>query len=250
MLAISNIIPLFVGANSLTPENYLYNKANTEMQNGDFESSKQTYLELIETVENSENTENLALAYLELATIYEVEGNTNTALKTYRAGMKVAQKESAIYYTFQGKEQMLEGEFDSAIASFKKSIELEPDNFAAHNSIGAYLLLRANGDKAVLEEALFYNAYALQLYPNELTVMENTAVNLLELQRFGDAKPIYEAIIEVSPNNAPRLLELAVIELSQGGQIRALKLYNRVLAIDSSIIPEDVAIAFAEIQQK
>ena len=236
--------PLFINAVNLTPENYLYNRANIEMQNGDFESAKQSYSELIEAIKKTKNTENLAIIYLELATIYEAEGDTNTALKTYEIGMESSQKESALYYIFQGKKQMLEGKFESAIASLKKSIELEPDNFIAYNSIGAYLLLKANGNKALLKDALFYNSHALQLHPEELIVMENTAINLFELKRLDEAKPIYERIIALNPKNAARLLELAIIELNQGNKTRSLELYNKVLTIDPSIVPKDVVAIF------
>ncbi len=86
------------------------------------------------------------------------------------------------------------GDYDEAIAAYKKVVEIEPDNGDGWNNLGATYLQTARFEESI---PVFQKASALLPTADTYT---NLGIAYTSLGRYADAVPAYEKAVELNPN--------------------------------------------------
>jgi tetratricopeptide (TPR) repeat protein len=145
----------------------------------------------------------LAGEYFEKAYKLHSDGKLESAIIAYRASIRIYA--SAKAYICLGKVYGLQGKFDLAIEKCKKAIELEPESGEAHNDIGSYFVSMGRGKDAI---HWFEKAIELQI--------TNPKCN-----------PYYN---------------LGKIYEKEGNWLKAIRHFNKAIAIDDNYEPAQNAI--------
>lgn len=105
------------------------------------------------------------------------------------------------------------------------------ESFSQQYQAQAYLLLGLSYIRQnKIDKALGVLQLAAQLFPNDINVLSALA-DLLHHEELDDrAKPLYEKVLNIHPNNGTAHLALAEIERSQGFLERSIDHYERCLA--------------------
>ncbi|OGD18661.1 MAG: hypothetical protein A2W03_08695 [Candidatus Aminicenantes bacterium RBG_16_63_16] len=117
------------------------------------------------------------------------------------------------------------GRYEDAVRSFKKTLEIEPENFEASRLMG-YALMQLGR----FEDALSCFRSAEKGIPENPRLLENTAMCLAELRRFDDAIPYFERAVRVSPS-APVYANYALACAETGDTGRAVVLMEKAAGL-------------------
>ncbi len=138
----------------------------------------------------------LALAYdlFQEAYKYQMEGELDTAIEFYRRSIEVCPTAEA--HTFLGWTYSFQGKLDEAIAECEKAIRIDPDFGNPYNDIGAYLL-----EKSLHEEAIPWLKQASQAkrYENYHYAHFNLGRAYLALEQFNNAREEFETALRLKP---------------------------------------------------
>jgi arylsulfatase A-like enzyme/tetratricopeptide (TPR) repeat protein len=118
---------------------------------------------------------------------------------------------------------------DEAARSFRRALELEPENFEASRLLG--LVLMRSGK---LEEALVHFRQAEKGMPQDPRLLEDTALSLVGLRRFEEALPYFERAVKVNPA-APVYASYAVACSETGDTKRAIELMEKAIRLPDSV---------------
>ena len=134
-------------------------------------------------------------------------------------------KQEARHYFDLGRQQKKAGDLTSAIASFKRAIQLQPNNFVAYNNLGNIFQSKGETDKAIVA----WQKAAL-IKPDNAFVHNNLG-QIWQLE----AKPelaleAYKKAIAVKPDFALAYLNLAML-LHQKGVVKRAEQCYYLLAI-------------------
>lgn len=121
--------------------------------------------------------------------------------------------------------QYLSRDYEGALRSYNRFIELLPSSAAGYNNIA--LVYKRNGEYTKEEG---YYRLALALEPNNTHALNNLAVNLAHQERFDEALAIMERLDRLEPNDPYGDLHRAKIYASRGDADAALKLLDDALA--------------------
>jgi tetratricopeptide (TPR) repeat protein len=145
----------------------------------------------------------LAAEYFERAYKLHSDGKLENAILAYRASIRIYP--SAKAYTCLGKVYSLQGKFDLAIEKCKKAIELEPESANAYHDIGTYLISMGRE-----KDAIYWFEKAIELPNNE--------------------------------SNCYSYYNLGKIYEKEGDWLKALRHFNKAIAIDGNYEPAQNAI--------
>lgn len=110
--------------------------------------------------------------HINLGVAYEKEGELDQAIKEYR----LAAKKLPIAFFYLGNAHFLKNDWDQAEVYFKKAIEKDAKNAAAHNNLAWLYYQRGEN----LEQAEALAQKALQLDPSKSSVYGNTLEKVRE----------------------------------------------------------------------
>lgn len=121
--------------------------------------------------------------------------------------------------------QYLSRDYDGALRSYNRFIELLPSSAAGYNNVA--LVYKRTGEYTKEEG---YYRLALALDPDNTHALNNLAVNLAHQRRFDEALAIMEKLDRLEPNDPYGDLHRAKIHASRGDADAALALLNDALA--------------------
>ncbi|MBR1614811.1 MAG: tetratricopeptide repeat protein [Treponema sp.] len=113
--------------------------------------------------------------------------------KLIEAGFKLSSVYASLAYI-----SWLDGDVESSISNYKKSIEIDSDNATALNGLG-YVLSSENRD---LSTALSYCKKALSIEPNSAACMDSLGFVYMKLGLMNDAFKYLKQAKELMPDNA------------------------------------------------
>jgi tetratricopeptide (TPR) repeat protein len=119
------------------------------------------------------------------------------------------------------------GEFDEAIDSGRRALQINPDFAEAHNNLGVALQ-----DMGQLNEAISSYQRAIELRPNFVEPHSNLGSALKELERFDDAIESYQRALVLNPTYAKVHSNLGVVQQYIGQLDYAVASYNKALECD------------------
>jgi tetratricopeptide (TPR) repeat protein len=141
--------------------------------------------------------EHLALAYDLFQEAYErqMEGELETAIDLYQRSIEAYPTAEA--HTFLGWTYSFQGKLDEAIDECKKAIEVDPEFGNPYNDIGAYLIEKSEHDAAIpwLIKALNakrYESYHFAHY--------NLGRAYIGKEQFTSARQAFEAALKLRPD--------------------------------------------------
>lgn len=118
------------------------------------------------------------------------------------------------------------GRFDEAIAEYRKSLKLAPDNAQAHSRLGDALLGRHRLDEAVSE----YRK-AAEFQPGSDLAHNNLANALAMSGDFAGAMAEFRRVLEIEPDHAVARFNLGNLLAHQGRRDEALAQYRTALRL-------------------
>ncbi len=114
--------------------------------------------------------------------------------------------------------QYLAEDFDAAIQTYDRFIELYPENAAGYNNKALVYKRRGDYDR---EEALYRVALAIE--PNDVTALNNLGVNLAHQGRYEEALTVMRQLEILDPGDAYAELHRAKIYAEMGEDEKALR---------------------------
>jgi tetratricopeptide (TPR) repeat protein len=152
----------------------------------------------------------LALAFDLFQEAYErqMEGELETAIDLYRRSIEAFPTAEA--HTFLGWTYSFQGKLDAAIEECKKAIEIDPDFGNPYNDIGAYLIEKCRHDEAIpwLQKAITakrYDNYHFAHYNLGRAYMASDLLNKARLE--------FEEALRIHPDYRMARLALAQIRI-------------------------------------
>ncbi len=141
-------------------------------------------------------------AYLGLAKLYQIQGDTNKAVETYEQGLKFLPKEAGLWYEL-GMCQARRKTWDPALNALKKASEFDPENPVYLNALG-FSLARAGR---------FDDSFAcFQKSVGEAKAHYNVARALHHVNRDEESKQHLRQALMAKPNLEPAQQLLAQLE--------------------------------------
>jgi tetratricopeptide (TPR) repeat protein len=137
----------------------------------------------------------LGLAYdlFEEAYEHQMEGDLETAIQLYRRSIETYPTAEA--HTFLGWTYSFQGKLDDAIAECKKAIQIDPDFGNPYNDIGAYLI-----EKAQYQEAIpwLMKAASAKRYDNYHFAHYNLGRAYVAMELFTKAREEFERALKIN----------------------------------------------------
>jgi len=118
------------------------------------------------------------------------------------------------------------GRFDDAVASYRRALELKPDFAEAHNNMG-----NALQDNGQLNEAVVSYRRALEIKPDFAVAHNNFGSAQLLLGQLDDAMVSFRQALQITPEYADAHNNLAGVLLRLGKHADAMASYRRALEI-------------------
>jgi tetratricopeptide (TPR) repeat protein len=143
-----------------------------------------------------DQSEFVALAYdlFQEAYEYQMEGELDTAIELYQRSIEAFPTAEA--HTFLGWTYSFQGKLDEAIEECKKAIQIDPDFGNPYNDIGAYLL-----EKSLYAEAIpwLVRASKAKRYDNHHFAHYNLGRAYIALEQFNRAAEEFETALRLKP---------------------------------------------------
>lgn len=141
-----------------------------------------------------------------------------------------AQPDSSEVYSNRGLVLLGQNERREAIRSFRKAIELNPNNAVAGANVGSLYIQDKDYNKAILSLEI-----AVKNGQRDLKVMNNYAIALAATGKTKEAADIYERLIKDNPSQKEVMLNYSILMIEQMQKYReGLDLLNRLKFVGNS----------------
>ena len=135
----------------------------------------------------------------------------------------------AFVYHLRGKAYFAKGQYDLAIADFKRAMDLEPQNAIIISNISM-----AYERKRYLKEAIRYAQDAVELAPKDPQFRVSLGDLYFGMGDYGQALAAYQTAAEIAPGTAAAYEGLGNTYMKQGELNQAIQAYSRAIEADPS----------------
>ncbi|MBZ5496200.1 MAG: tetratricopeptide repeat protein [Acidobacteriia bacterium] len=129
---------------------------------------------------------------------YQMEGEFETAIELYRRSILAFPTAEA--HTFLAWTYSEQGKLDDAIAECKNAIQIDPDFGNPYNDIGAYLIEKSEHEEAI---PWLQKAIRAKRYENPHDAHCNLGRSYIALEMFNKAREEFEAACKLKPDHEP-----------------------------------------------
>jgi protein O-GlcNAc transferase len=151
-------------------------------------------------------------------------GRSRTATTEDRGN---ASTQEAQHLIEEGSASERNGQTEAAMASYRRALELNPDDFVAHNCVGNLL---CNLGRA--HDAMGHFRAAIRINPDIAALHYNLGNSLKDLGQRDDAVASYRRALEINPDIAVAHCNLGGVLADLGNADEAVASYRRSLEID------------------
>ena len=137
----------------------------------------------------------------------------------------------ATLHAFMADAYHREGELDTAISGFKKSLDLDPANLYSLNNIAATLAEQGN-----LKEGLSYARKLTRLHPDYVPGLITMGNILEETGKLDQAQKYYEQVLKRDSDSFENYLNLANILYRKGNLKGAIPHYKKVIILNPNLL--------------
>ncbi|QTA81913.1 Tetratricopeptide repeat-containing protein [Desulfonema limicola] len=110
---------------------------------------------------------------------------------------------------------------------FKNAVNIDPDNWVAHNSLGVFL-----AEHGKIDDAILHFSRSLQINPSYAFTYNNLGTALAEKGRFDKASEQFLMALKLDPDYTEPYYNLGLIYTEKGDTEQAVKYFFKVLNID------------------
>jgi len=187
-------------------------------QQGNFSEAEIIYNELLEQEPDNANVLNL------LGLIFHQYKQYDKAVEYIKRAAIIAP--SDYFYFNLGNMYLCKKEINDAIESFKKAVEIKPDNADAHLSLGDAYREKHENDNAV-------GCYRQVIKYDKTNYMAYLALGtlLLEMEQVEEASETIEEVLRIKPDEAEILLNLGLYYEKENMYDKAFEIYNKILQL-------------------
>ncbi|MFH1573352.1 MAG: tetratricopeptide repeat protein, partial [Acidobacteriota bacterium] len=149
------------------------------------------------------------------------------ALRERLAALGYVDKDGPNVHNNLAQSYLERGEYEKALAEYRRAIELEPKSARLWSNLGmAYLRMES------YEEAVEPLKHALELKPDFEAALSNLGVAYTYLGRLEDAAEVIERAVRLEPGRAEYHDNLGVIYSRMGRKTRALECFRAAAALE------------------
>ena len=205
-------------------------KAKSLYDKGDFSNAARLYSELCKESADAETHYMMGVLFGQSSNHIHAQQHITQALRL--------DSNHDMAWGYQGVIQASQGEYASAILSFNKSIEINPDNTHSLNSLGnAYRELGKQSEaEASYKKALLINK-------NDFVAVNNIANIYLTICQYDKAEKYYKRAISLNKNYFDAYYNLGATYQSKGDHKLAINYYKRAQKLKPDDITPQTAIA-------
>jgi tetratricopeptide (TPR) repeat protein len=175
--------------------------------------------------------QNIGFQLLERARLKEEAGLPNNEVETPQIEPELPNNDQLAEIWFQqGYQQAIAGDFPGAIASWSKTIEIQPNYYQAWYNLGLAYDNLGDGEAAIKN----YDR-ALEINPNLDDVWHNRGNVLDDLGRSEEAIASYNRALEINPNLAQTCYNQGVVLSNLERYEEAIQSYGRALEINPNL---------------
>lgn len=135
--------------------------------------------------------------------------------------------DKALSYFYLGEIYLAEGMLDEAIASYSKSLAIDPEAADVHVDLGVSF-----SKQGKLDESIMHFKEALRLKPDLIVAHKNLACSLVLQGKFGDAVEEYQKVLHVTPDDRVVHSDLGVAYAAQGDMTEAVTHFAQAVRIE------------------
>jgi len=118
------------------------------------------------------------------------------------------------------------GQYDKAVAQFKKAIAMIPQYARAHNNLGLVY-----ADMGKQEEAITSFKTAIKFNPIFVDAYNNIGRSLYLSERTEESIDAFKTALELNPHDAELYYNLAVINFDKGDKVKAIELLKKAIEL-------------------
>ncbi len=166
-----------------------------------------------------------AKAHTDLGAAYFQQNKLEVALDEFTEAIK-AYPNYALAYNGMGLVRAALGEDAEAEASFKKAIQLQPNNSESHNNYGNFLCNKGRYDEAVVQ---FMDAVKNPLYSTPNLAYANAGICSVRKKDFAAAERYLNKALQIEPLTHAAAYQLAEIQFARGDVTTAQKTLQNAL---------------------
>ena len=174
----------------------------------------------------SEEDERQAVAHYKLGVYHFSQGNTALAIRELQAALKRNPNDPWIHFTlaegYRRKAKITEAE-----SHLRRSLEISPEFHNARLSLSALCVQTGRYEEAIAEAAKLVDD---PTFPAPWNALTNLGYAQFKLGRVSEARSSLQLALEYRPYDKIALLNLAELESEAGQKLRAIELYQKVLA--------------------
>ncbi|MCW6038714.1 tetratricopeptide repeat protein [Spirulina subsalsa FACHB-351] len=163
---------------------------------------------------------------LEQGNAAQAQGRFTEAERVFRRVLQVEPNDAAAHNNL-GLALYNQGKLEEAIASYQRAIQLDPNYGAAHYNLGN--ALRNQGQVA---EMIAAYQQAIQVDPNYASAYNNLGAALREQGQLEEAIASFQQVIQIDPNHATAHYNLGSTLSEQGKLEEAIASYQRAIQAD------------------
>jgi serine/threonine protein kinase/tetratricopeptide (TPR) repeat protein len=190
---------------------------------------------------------NYAIAYADLAKAYILKEALGSSPTLMDSAFITSQRSLALdsecseAYCSMGMVYRHKGSYSAAIEMFKKSLDLNPNNWMAVYNLG-----ELKNTSGLFHEALLHLQNAILINPADPYNYKEIAITYKELGNFQEAEYCSKKALELQPDFASAYDELASVNLRQEKWADAITYYKEAIQLDSSDqwVHHDLAVTY------
>ena len=160
---------------------------------------------------------------MDLGIGYMRNGDYPRAKEKLNRALEIDPKNASAHGTF-GLLFQLEGEIKLAEKYFTNAVRYDPDSARVRNLYGAFLFAEERYLEAIEQ---LQKASDNRFYPNRPSVFENLGVAYSRINDKVSAEQAFTRAVQLNPEQARALLELAVLQYEQQNYLESREFYRR-----------------------
>ena len=225
---------------------------SVNMQSAEIYYSQGEYNKAIEfyLAEIAENPQN-ATAYFELGRCYQMKYEYVKMSEAYDNSLKISdsyyndiydeREELWVKFYNEGVPFFNDQKYEEALDYFNKAVIVDPTNIEGYKERGMCCLQLSNEAEdperkaELIEKAIadFKQFIGMDTEAEDLAVRINLANIYFQNDRFDEAVPAYQAVMELEPDNITAISQLALIYQERGDSEKSIEMYEKVLKTKS-----------------
>ena len=186
-----------------------------------YDKSKEEEQKDIEKIENK-----TYLDYFMLGYNYSDNGEYDKAIESYKKAIEINPKKDDAYYNM-GISYDDNGEYDKAIESYKKAIEINPKKDKTYYNMGIAYSENKQYDKAI-------ESYkkAIEINPKKDDAYYNMGIAYIENKQYDKAIESYKKAIEINPKNDKTYYNMGIAYIENKQYDKAIESYKKAIEIN------------------